>query len=152
MRVAEIAFEYRQKFQRDVVIDIICYRRRGHNEGDDPSMTQPQMYSLINDKPSTRKLYMEALIERGDLTEDETEGLVRNFQEHLDEAFAATRAGASEVRSWLERAGPGAAGLPADAELRARRRRDRGRHRRARAHRRGRSARCRTPSRSTPSS
>ncbi|MGO1353451.1 MAG: multifunctional oxoglutarate decarboxylase/oxoglutarate dehydrogenase thiamine pyrophosphate-binding subunit/dihydrolipoyllysine-residue succinyltransferase subunit [Brachybacterium tyrofermentans] len=97
VRVAEIAFSYRQKFHRDVVIDMVCYRRRGHNEGDDPSMTQPQMYSLINDKPSTRKLYMEALIERGDLTEDETEGLVRNFQEHLDEAFAATRAGASEV-------------------------------------------------------
>ncbi|MGP9680903.1 multifunctional oxoglutarate decarboxylase/oxoglutarate dehydrogenase thiamine pyrophosphate-binding subunit/dihydrolipoyllysine-residue succinyltransferase subunit [Brachybacterium sp. AOP3-A1-3] len=97
VRVAEIAFSYRQKFHRDVVIDMVCYRRRGHNEGDDPSMTQPQMYSLINDKPSTRKLYMEALIERGDLTEDEAEGLVRNFQEHLDEAFAATRAGASEV-------------------------------------------------------
>ena len=47
MRVAEIAFEYRQKFHRDVVIDMICYRRRGHNEGDDPSMTQPEMYTLI---------------------------------------------------------------------------------------------------------
>ncbi|MGP5623784.1 multifunctional oxoglutarate decarboxylase/oxoglutarate dehydrogenase thiamine pyrophosphate-binding subunit/dihydrolipoyllysine-residue succinyltransferase subunit [Brachybacterium alimentarium] len=97
VRVAEIAFQYRQKFRRDVVIDMVCYRRRGHNEGDDPSMTQPQMYSLIKDKPSTRKLYMEALIERGDLTEDETEGLVRNFQEHLDEAFAATRDGSPGV-------------------------------------------------------
>ncbi|WP_422114928.1 multifunctional oxoglutarate decarboxylase/oxoglutarate dehydrogenase thiamine pyrophosphate-binding subunit/dihydrolipoyllysine-residue succinyltransferase subunit [Brachybacterium sp. UNK5269] len=92
VRVAEIAFEYRQKFRRDVVIDLVCYRRRGHNEGDDPSMTQPEMYKLIGEKPSTRKLYMEALIERGDLTEEETQGLVRNFQEHLDEAFAATRA------------------------------------------------------------
>ncbi|WP_370540781.1 multifunctional oxoglutarate decarboxylase/oxoglutarate dehydrogenase thiamine pyrophosphate-binding subunit/dihydrolipoyllysine-residue succinyltransferase subunit [Brachybacterium sp. FME24] len=97
VRVAEIAFRYRQKFHRDVVIDMVCYRRRGHNEGDDPSMTQPQMYSLINDKPSTRKQYMEALIERGDLTEEETEGLVRNFQEHLDEAFAATRTDSSEA-------------------------------------------------------
>ena len=95
VRVAEIAFEFRQKFHRDVVIDMVCYRRRGHNEGDDPSMTQPEMYKLIGDKPSTRKLYMEALIERGDLTEDETEGLVRNFQEHLDEAFASTRASAA---------------------------------------------------------
>jgi multifunctional 2-oxoglutarate metabolism enzyme len=92
VRVAEIAFEFRQKFRRDVVIDMQCYRRRGHNEGDDPSMTQPEMYKLISEKPSTRKLYMEALIERGDLTEEETEGLVRNFQEHLDEAFASTRA------------------------------------------------------------
>ena len=95
VRVAEIAFEFRQKFHRDVVIDMVCYRRRGHNEGDDPSMTQPEMYKLINDKPSTRKLYMEALIERGDLTEEETEGLVRNFQEHLDEAFASTRSSGS---------------------------------------------------------
>ena len=91
VRVAEIAFEFRQKFHRDVVIDMVCYRRRGHNEGDDPSMTQPEMYKLINEKASTRKQYMEALIERGDLTEEETEGLVRNFQEHLDEAFASTR-------------------------------------------------------------
>ena len=95
VRVAEIAFEFRQKFHRDVVIDMVCYRRRGHNEGDDPSMTQPEMYKLINDKPSTRKLYIEALIERGDLTEEETEGLVRNFQEHLDEAFASTRSSGS---------------------------------------------------------
>ncbi|WP_246956430.1 multifunctional oxoglutarate decarboxylase/oxoglutarate dehydrogenase thiamine pyrophosphate-binding subunit/dihydrolipoyllysine-residue succinyltransferase subunit [Brachybacterium sp. Marseille-Q7125] len=99
VRVAEIAFRFRQKFHRDVVIDMVCYRRRGHNEGDDPSMTQPEMYRLINDKPSTRKLYMEALIERGDLTEEETEGLVRNFQEHLDEAFASTREGAGEQNS-----------------------------------------------------
>ncbi|GAA1491553.1 multifunctional oxoglutarate decarboxylase/oxoglutarate dehydrogenase thiamine pyrophosphate-binding subunit/dihydrolipoyllysine-residue succinyltransferase subunit [Brachybacterium sacelli] len=97
VRVAEIAFRYRQKFHRDVVIDMQCYRRRGHNEGDDPWMTQPQMYRLIENLPSTRKQYMETLIQRGDLTEDETEALVRNFQEHLDEAFAATRADASEA-------------------------------------------------------
>ncbi|HLQ81360.1 MAG TPA: multifunctional oxoglutarate decarboxylase/oxoglutarate dehydrogenase thiamine pyrophosphate-binding subunit/dihydrolipoyllysine-residue succinyltransferase subunit, partial [Brachybacterium sp.] len=102
VRVAEIAFEFRQKFHRDVVIDMQCYRRRGHNEGDDPSMTQPEMYKLINDKPSTRKLYMEALIERGDLTEEETEGLVRNFQEHLDEAFASTRTAPASESSQQE--------------------------------------------------
>ena len=96
VRVAEIAFEFRQKFHRDVVIDMLCYRRRGHNEGDDPSMTQPEMYRLIGEKPSARKLYMEALIERGELTEEETEGLVRNFQEHLDDAFAATRSSADD--------------------------------------------------------
>nr|WP_259359535.1 multifunctional oxoglutarate decarboxylase/oxoglutarate dehydrogenase thiamine pyrophosphate-binding subunit/dihydrolipoyllysine-residue succinyltransferase subunit [Brachybacterium sp. NBEC-018] len=91
VRVAEIAFRYRQKFHRDVVIDMVCYRRRGHNEGDDPSMTQPQMYSLIGDKPTTRKVYMDSLIERGELTEEETGKLVKNFQDHLDEAFASTR-------------------------------------------------------------
>ncbi|MCU6387432.1 2-oxoglutarate dehydrogenase E1 component, partial [Enterobacter quasiroggenkampii] len=78
VRVAEIAFEYRQKFHRDVVIDMVCYRRRGHNEGDDPSMTQPLMYKLIGDKPSVRKLFTATLIERGDLTEDETQDVVRN--------------------------------------------------------------------------
>ncbi|APX32305.1 alpha-ketoglutarate decarboxylase [Brachybacterium sp. P6-10-X1] len=97
VRVAEIAFRYRQKFHRDVVIDMQCYRRRGHNEGDDPWMTQPQMYRLIENLPSTRKQYMETLIQRGDLTEDEAEALVRNFQEHLDEAFAATRTDASDA-------------------------------------------------------
>ena len=54
VRVAELAFAYRQEFHRDVVIDIICYRRRGHNEGDDPSMTQPHMYDLIAAKPGVR--------------------------------------------------------------------------------------------------
>ncbi|MCZ4325740.1 multifunctional oxoglutarate decarboxylase/oxoglutarate dehydrogenase thiamine pyrophosphate-binding subunit/dihydrolipoyllysine-residue succinyltransferase subunit [Brachybacterium paraconglomeratum] len=98
VRVAEIAFEYRQKFHRDVVIDMVCYRRRGHNEGDDPSMTQPEMYKLINEKVSTRKQYMETLVERGDLTEEETESLVRNFQEHLDEAFASTRSDAGSAK------------------------------------------------------
>ncbi|MCT1774608.1 multifunctional oxoglutarate decarboxylase/oxoglutarate dehydrogenase thiamine pyrophosphate-binding subunit/dihydrolipoyllysine-residue succinyltransferase subunit [Brachybacterium sp. p3-SID957] len=96
VRVAEIAFRYRQKFHRDVVIDMVCYRRRGHNEGDDPSMTQPQMYALIKNQPTVRKLYTEALIERGDLTEDETQGVMRNFQEHLDQAFAAIRPSKSD--------------------------------------------------------
>jgi 2-oxoglutarate dehydrogenase E1 component len=91
VRVAEIAFQYRQKFHRDVVIDMVCYRRRGHNEGDDPSMTQPLMYSLIGEKPSVRKIYTDHLIERGDLTEDETANVVRNFQDHLDQAFADAR-------------------------------------------------------------
>ncbi|MCL6423797.1 multifunctional oxoglutarate decarboxylase/oxoglutarate dehydrogenase thiamine pyrophosphate-binding subunit/dihydrolipoyllysine-residue succinyltransferase subunit [Brachybacterium sp. JHP9] len=97
VRVAEIAFRYRQKFHRDVVIDMVCYRRRGHNEGDDPSMTQPLMYSLVNEKPSVRNIYTQALIERGDLTEDETAEVVSNFQQHLDQAFAAARDASSEA-------------------------------------------------------
>lgn len=97
VRAAEIAFRYRQKFKRDVVIDMVCYRRRGHNEGDDPSMTQPLMYQLIGEKPSVRKLYTETLIERGDLTEDETQDVVRNFQKHLDEAFASAKSAASDA-------------------------------------------------------
>ncbi len=68
IRVARLAFEYRQAFHKDVVIDLVCYRRRGHNEGDDPSYTQPLMYDLIEQKRSVRKLYTESLIGRGDIT------------------------------------------------------------------------------------
>ncbi|MCU1528380.1 MAG: kgd, partial [Frondihabitans sp.] len=91
-RVAELAFAYRQEFKRDVVIDLICYRRRGHNEGDDPSMTQPMMYSLIEAKRSVRTLYTEALVGRGDITQEEYEGAHRDFQNQLEQAFAETHA------------------------------------------------------------
>lgn len=92
VRVAELAFRYRQEFKRDVVIDLVCYRRRGHNEGDDPSMTQPLMYNLIEQKRSVRKLYTEALVGRGDITEAEYEEAHRDFQDRLERAFAETHA------------------------------------------------------------
>jgi 2-oxoglutarate dehydrogenase E1 component len=92
VRVAELAFAYRQEFKRDVVIDLVCYRRRGHNEGDDPSMTQPLMYSLIEAKRSVRRLYTEALVGRGDITEEEYEQAHRDFQERLERAFMETHA------------------------------------------------------------
>src|SRR3954449_5107906 len=77
IRVARLAFEYRQAFKKDVVIDLVCYRRRGHNEGDDPSMTQPLMYDIIDRKRSVRKLYTEALVGRGDITLQEAEQVLR---------------------------------------------------------------------------
>ncbi|MFM9877543.1 MAG: multifunctional oxoglutarate decarboxylase/oxoglutarate dehydrogenase thiamine pyrophosphate-binding subunit/dihydrolipoyllysine-residue succinyltransferase subunit [Rhodoglobus sp.] len=92
MRVGELAFAYRQQFHRDVVIDLICYRRRGHNEGDDPSMTQPLMYNLIEAKRSVRNLYTEALVGRGDITQEEYEAAHRDFQDSLERAFAETHA------------------------------------------------------------
>ncbi|NHI17924.1 multifunctional oxoglutarate decarboxylase/oxoglutarate dehydrogenase thiamine pyrophosphate-binding subunit/dihydrolipoyllysine-residue succinyltransferase subunit [Microbacterium sp. CBS5P-1] len=92
VRAAELAFEYRQTFQRDVVIDLVCYRRRGHNEGDDPSMTQPLMYGLIEAKRSVRRLYTEALVGRGDITEEEYEAAKADFQNRLEVAFAETHA------------------------------------------------------------
>jgi 2-oxoglutarate decarboxylase len=92
VRVAELAFAYRQEFKRDVVIDLVCYRRRGHNEGDDPSMTQPLMYNLIEAKRSVRKLYTEALVGRGDITEEEYEAAHRDFQDRLERAFMETHA------------------------------------------------------------
>lgn len=92
LRVAEIAFAYRQKFKADVVIDLVCYRRRGHNEGDDPSMTQPLMYNLIEAKRSVRTLYTEALIGRGDITPEELEAAQKDFHDRLEEAFQETHA------------------------------------------------------------
>jgi 2-oxoglutarate dehydrogenase E1 component len=92
VRVAQLAFEYRQEFKRDVVIDLVCYRRRGHNEGDDPSMTQPLMYSLIEAKRSVRRLYTEALVGRGDITQEEFEQAHRDFQDRLERAFMETHA------------------------------------------------------------
>ncbi|MGI8334444.1 multifunctional oxoglutarate decarboxylase/oxoglutarate dehydrogenase thiamine pyrophosphate-binding subunit/dihydrolipoyllysine-residue succinyltransferase subunit [Actinomadura scrupuli] len=90
VRVAELAFAYRQRFHRDVVVDLVCYRRRGHNEADDPSMTQPQTYRLIETKRSVRTLYLEALIGRGDITRDEYEQAHRDFQRRLEQAFTET--------------------------------------------------------------
>ncbi|MDD9206148.1 multifunctional oxoglutarate decarboxylase/oxoglutarate dehydrogenase thiamine pyrophosphate-binding subunit/dihydrolipoyllysine-residue succinyltransferase subunit, partial [Georgenia sp. 10Sc9-8] len=93
VRVAELAYAYRQEFRKDVVIDMVCYRRRGHNEGDDPSMTQPMMYNLIEKKRSVRKLYTESLIGRGDLTAEEAEEFLKDFQRELERVFTETREG-----------------------------------------------------------
>jgi 2-oxoglutarate dehydrogenase E1 component len=91
MRVANLAFEYRQAFKKDVVIDLVCYRRRGHNEGDDPSYTQPLMYDLIEKKRSVRKLYTEALIGRGDITVEEAEQALKDYQQQLERVFAEVK-------------------------------------------------------------
>jgi 2-oxoglutarate dehydrogenase E1 component len=91
VRIAELAFEYREQFDRDVVIDLLCYRRRGHNEGDDPSMTQPLMYNLIEAKRSVRKLYTETLVARGDLSMEDAEQALRDYQAQLERVFTETR-------------------------------------------------------------
>ncbi len=109
VRVAELAFQYRQEFKRDVVIDLICYRRRGHNEGDDPSMTQPLMYNLIEAKRSVRKLYTEALVGRGDITEEEYEASHRDFQDRLERAFMETHAAQTGSMSIVNPLGNGEA-------------------------------------------
>jgi 2-oxoglutarate dehydrogenase E1 component len=90
VRVARLAMDYRQAFRKDVVIDLVCYRRRGHNEGDDPSMTQPLMYDIIDRKRSVRKLYTEALIGRGDITVQEAEEALKDYRDQLERAFAET--------------------------------------------------------------
>ncbi|AXK31475.1 multifunctional oxoglutarate decarboxylase/oxoglutarate dehydrogenase thiamine pyrophosphate-binding subunit/dihydrolipoyllysine-residue succinyltransferase subunit [Streptomyces armeniacus] len=91
VRVARLAFEYRQAFNKDVVIDLICYRRRGHNEMDNPNFTQPVMYSLIDKKRSVRKLYTESLIGRGDVTMEEAEQALQDFQGQLEKVFTEVR-------------------------------------------------------------
>ena len=91
VRVARLAFAYRQRFGKDVVIDMICYRRHGHNEGDDPSYTQPIMYKRIEAKRSVRKLYTESLVKRGDISIEEAEHALDDFQSKLQEALDQTR-------------------------------------------------------------
>ncbi len=91
VRVAQLAYEFRQRFAKDVVIDMVCYRRRGHNEGDDPSMTQPLMYGLIEAKRSVRKLYTEALIGRGDINREDADAAMRDYQSRLEQVFTETK-------------------------------------------------------------
>ena len=92
VRVAKLAFEFRQAFNIDVVIDMWCYRRHGHNEGDDPSYTQPLMYRRIDERRSVRKLYVEALMRRGDITMEEAEQALADFSVRLQAALDETRA------------------------------------------------------------
>ncbi|QEM47709.1 multifunctional oxoglutarate decarboxylase/oxoglutarate dehydrogenase thiamine pyrophosphate-binding subunit/dihydrolipoyllysine-residue succinyltransferase subunit [Mycolicibacterium grossiae] len=89
--VARLAVDFRQKFKKDVVIDMLCYRRRGHNEGDDPSMTQPYMYDVIDTKRGVRKTYTEALIGRGDISMKEAEDALRDYQGQLERVFNEVR-------------------------------------------------------------
>ncbi|HEY8301424.1 MAG TPA: multifunctional oxoglutarate decarboxylase/oxoglutarate dehydrogenase thiamine pyrophosphate-binding subunit/dihydrolipoyllysine-residue succinyltransferase subunit [Jatrophihabitans sp.] len=91
VRVAKLAVEYRREFKKDVVIDMVCYRRRGHNEADNPSFTQPQMYDIIDSKRSVRKLYTEALVGRGDITLEDAEAALKDFQSQLEKVFVETR-------------------------------------------------------------
>ncbi|CAN5410454.1 multifunctional oxoglutarate decarboxylase/oxoglutarate dehydrogenase thiamine pyrophosphate-binding subunit/dihydrolipoyllysine-residue succinyltransferase subunit [soil metagenome] len=89
--VARLAIDFRQKFKKDVVIDMLCYRRRGHNEGDDPSMTQPAMYDVIDHKRGVRKTYTESLIGRGDISMKEAEDALRDYQGQLERVFNEVR-------------------------------------------------------------
>ena len=106
VRVARLAFEFRQAFNKDVVIDLICYRRRGHNESDNPAFTQPLMYDLIDKKRSVRKLYTESLIGRGDITLEEAEQALQDYQGQLEKVFTEVREATSQP----------AAGAPQEAQ------------------------------------
>ncbi len=91
VRVARIALDYRQVFNKDVVIDMLCYRVHGHNEGDEPTYTQPLLYRKIEEKRSVRKLYTESLLRRGEMTPAEAEQMLEDYRDRLQEAFDSTR-------------------------------------------------------------
>jgi 2-oxoglutarate dehydrogenase E1 component len=91
IRAVKLAYDFRQQFHKDVVIDMLCYRRHGHNEGDEPSLTQPKMYKSIKEHRSVRKIYTETLLRKGDIDPKEAESWLDNFQNKLQEAFDRTR-------------------------------------------------------------
>ncbi|MBV9661414.1 MAG: multifunctional oxoglutarate decarboxylase/oxoglutarate dehydrogenase thiamine pyrophosphate-binding subunit/dihydrolipoyllysine-residue succinyltransferase subunit [Acidimicrobiales bacterium] len=94
VRVGRLAFGFRQQFHKDVVIDMVCYRRFGHNEQDDPSLTQPLLYQLIKEHRSVRKLYTELLVRRGDIDLEQAEDVLKDFSGRLQAALDETRASA----------------------------------------------------------
>ncbi len=90
--VTRLALKYRQHFHKDVVIDLVCYRRHGHNEADEPSATQPVMYQVIRKHPTTRKIYADRLAATGVLGESDAAGFVESYRQGLDEGRPQARA------------------------------------------------------------
>ncbi len=97
--VMSLAYEYRQRYKRDVVIDLICYRRYGHNETDEPSYTQPLLYSKIKAHPSSRVVYTERLLRNGTLTQAEVDAVEEEFKSRLEDLLAATKAAPKAVQA-----------------------------------------------------
>ena len=93
VRVMRLAFEFRNRFKKDVVVDLFCYRRYGHNEADEPAFTQPRMYELIDEHLPVRALYTQQLVQRGDITADDEQAVEYDFKVRLDRAFEETHAG-----------------------------------------------------------
>jgi len=91
--VGELALDFRQAFGRDVVVDMVCYRRHGHNEGDEPAFTQPLMYEKIKSRISIRELYTEQLVMAGELTSREAETIAETFADKLQEVLEEVRRG-----------------------------------------------------------
>ncbi|MFE2430200.1 multifunctional oxoglutarate decarboxylase/oxoglutarate dehydrogenase thiamine pyrophosphate-binding subunit/dihydrolipoyllysine-residue succinyltransferase subunit [Streptomyces sp. NPDC059373] len=112
VRVARLAFEFRQAFNKDVVIDLVCYRRRGHNESDNPAFTQPLMYDLIDKKRSVRKLYTESLIGRGDITLEEAEQALQDYQGQLEKVFTEVREATAPAAPQIDTAEPSGPEFP----------------------------------------
>jgi 2-oxoglutarate dehydrogenase E1 component len=102
IHVARIATEFRHEFRKDVVIDIWCYRRFGHNEGDEPAFTQPKMYKAIANHPTTRQIYANQLIAENVITKEGVEEIQANVRAHLDTDFEASKSYKPNKADWLE--------------------------------------------------
>ncbi len=102
VHAAKVATEYRQKFHKDVVIDMFCYRRYGHNEGDEPMFTQPLMYKTIKQHPPVTKLYADRLVKDGVLTDEEVKTLRSEFTAHLQTEFDAGKEYRPNKADWLD--------------------------------------------------
>jgi len=114
---AKVATEYRQTFGKDVVVDMFCYRRFGHNEGDDPTMTQPIMYRRVKDQPTTLTIYTERLLKEGVVTQAEIDEWQNDFNAFLDREFDAGKAYRVNKADWLDGVWSGYK-LPADDDRR----------------------------------
>ncbi|MCY4543499.1 MAG: 2-oxoglutarate dehydrogenase E1 component, partial [Rhodobacteraceae bacterium] len=102
VHAAKVATEFRQKFQKDVIIDMFCYRRFGHNEGDDPMFTQPRMYRHIKSHNTTLEQYSQTLIEEGLIPEDEISEMKANVRRRMDEEFEASKSYRPNDADWLD--------------------------------------------------
>ena len=102
VHVARLATEYRQLFRHDIVVDLYCYRRFGHNEGDEPFFTQPKMYRTIKDHPTTREIYAKQLVAAGVVHPEDPEQMVRDFRDYLEAEFAASASYKPDKADWLE--------------------------------------------------
>jgi 2-oxoglutarate dehydrogenase E1 component len=116
VHVARLAAEFRQRFKKDVVVDLWCYRRHGHNEGDEPSFTQPLMYRTIAQHPTTRQIYTKRLVEEGVLSEQAAQALYDAFQERMGAAHEAAAGYKMNKADWLEGAWAGLTRAPAQYE------------------------------------
>ncbi|MGE3065756.1 MAG: 2-oxoglutarate dehydrogenase E1 component [Hyphomicrobiaceae bacterium] len=100
--VAKIATEFRQKFQKPVVVDMFCYRRHGHNESDEPAFTQPLMYRRIKSHPTTAEIYSKRLVEEGVLSNEDVEAMRTQFRAHLDEELKSADSYKPNKADWLD--------------------------------------------------
>ncbi len=118
VHAARIATEFRQLFHKDVVLDMICYRRFGHNESDEPAFTQPLMYRVIKDHPSTLTLYSNKLVSEGVLSQAEIDAMQAQFNQKLDGEFDASKSHLPNRADWLDGRWAGLATAPKDSDRR----------------------------------